>query len=795
MIKVAQQKADAALDELRDFEARNSPDGLFLRYCRGRAKNFLMRQSATVIGSIALAVFYQPLFGLIAALTALLGEAVDSLVTHRIWRRYNGRDVPRLARRLAAGTAAFQALTIAVCVVLGWALAPYQDSRLFAAAFLIGTAMNAGVVRPFFRLAADLRLGIYALTLVGLVVHDTALRTLPAQTSPGQGLFLIGAAMMVFVTVTFLVHVSRTHRTRTRFEHDLLREKHQLALSRAAARENERRSRMLALVAENANDAVMITDPDGKIEWVNETFTRLNGYSLEEATGHAPGALLFHETVAPETVRLVQEARTNHKPLRTEVPTRTKAGALIWMETSLTPVFDEDGDITMTIAIVRDISEAKEREAELAEARAEAERSAQAKAQFLAAMSHEIRTPMNGVIATAELLSATRLDADQTTYVETIVESGRALLTIINDVLDLSRLQSGNPVIRQAPFDIRDCLAGVINLLHPEARKKALRLTVDCADNLPPLLGDEGRIRQILINLVGNAIKFTEQGEVGVRLEHHPGDASETIVITVTDTGIGIAPDRLERIFESFTQAGADIARRFGGTGLGLTISRLLAQQMGGDITADSAPGQGARFVLFLQLPRDVDAALSPAPEPHTWRVRNREAADAQCEKDCVILVAEDNRTNAFIVEKMLAGPDRVLHFAADGAAAVAMFRAVRPDLVLMDMSMPIMDGLDATRAIRAIEAEEGRGARCPIVALTANAFDEDRATCMEAGCDEFLTKPVAKAELLAMLQRYETAEDTKLAQGPSVQADARGVWPDDSAETTAAPRNGRQGL
>lgn len=798
MIDTARNKADAALDELRVFEARNNSDGLFLRYCRGRAKNFLMRQSATVIGAIALAVFHTPLFGLIAALSALVGEAVDSITVHQIWRRYNGRDVPASARRLAAITAAFQALTITACVVMGWALVPYQDSRLFATAFLIGTAMNAGVVRPFFRLGADLRLGIYALTLVGLVIHDTALRPVPLLSSPGHGFFLIGAAMIVFVTVTFIVHLSGIHDVRTRFEHDLLREKHQLALSRAAARSNERRSRMLALVAEHANDAIMITDPSGRIEWVNETFTRLNGYTAEEAIGHKPGVLLYHRIVDPETARLVRKAREEHVPLRIEIPNRTKAGDLVWIETNLAPIFDDDGNLTMTIAVVRDISEAKEREAELARARAEAEQSAQAKAQFLAAMSHEIRTPMNGVIATAELLSGTGLDADQRLYVDTIVDSGRALLTIINDVLDLSRLQSGAPMIRQAPFDIRDCVTGVVNLLRPEAQKKMLDLTVACPDDLPRLLGDDGRIRQILINLIGNAIKFTERGRVSLTLDHQGGDGVEAITVTVADTGIGIAPDRVDRVFESFTQADVDTARRFGGTGLGLTISRLLAQQMGGDITVRSIPGEGSQFVLSLRLPRDDSAVPEPVAPDRPWRKADRAGQAGPGAGSCVILVAEDNRTNAFIVERMLTAPGRVLHFAADGAAAVAMFRAVRPDLVLMDMSMPVMDGLEATRAIRRIEADEGQGRHCPVVALTANAFDEDRTICLEAGCDAFLTKPVSKAALLSVLERYETAAQAGKAQAVSQDAAVETPVknrPGTRRRVPSDPETGQQGL
>ncbi|MGF6859732.1 PAS domain S-box-containing protein [Rhodobacteraceae bacterium MBR-64] len=785
MIKVAQEKAEAALDDLRSFEARNSPDGLFLRYCRGRVRGFVVRQGVTALGAVALAVFFSPMVGILAALLALIGDWVDSLAADRIWRRHAsgtipGR-VPAAAKRLAVLTAGFQAITIAACIVFSWVFVPFQDGRFFAVAFLIGTAINAGVVRPFFRAGADMRLAIYALTLIGVVVHDVTLRDGAQPMSPGNGFFLVGAAMLALVTVTFVLHLSRMHRVRTGFEHDLLREKHQLALARAAERQDERQSRMLALVAKHANDGVFITDPEGKIEWVNDTFTRLTGYAPQEAIGNTPGDLLYNRGVDPDTVARVSKARDERTPLRIEIPSRTKAGALMWLESSLTPIFAEDGDLSMTIAIVRDITDAKDREAELARARAEAESAAQTKSQFLAAMSHEIRTPMNGVIATAELLSTTQMTEDQALYVDTIVESGRALLTIINDVLDLSRLQSGNPVIHAVPFDLGACVAGVVNLLRPEAGKKALSFRVHCPDALPWVVGDDGRIRQILINLIGNGIKFTSEGEVTIRVAPRPQPGGRVQVsISVADTGIGIAPDRIDRIFDSFTQADGEISRRYGGTGLGLTISRLLARQMGGDITVSSEPGRGTCFVLSLDLPmaegaaaREEDAQVAPA------RARRRQGGEpghgnAAAKENSVILVAEDNRTNAFIVDRMLAAPGRVLHFAADGAAAVALFRTVRPDIVLMDVSMPVMDGLEATRTIRRIEAEDGARGHCPVIALTANAFDDDRADCLNAGCDDFLTKPVAKADLVAMVMRYEspvaaghldgTADDRKTA-------------------------------
>ncbi|MBC7156647.1 MAG: PAS domain S-box protein, partial [Rhodobacteraceae bacterium] len=544
-----------------------------------------------------------PATGVLVALLALAGEGVDVLALRRIAARHPEGIGPVGAgeRRLAVATAAFQALTIAACVVIGWAFVPHGDSRFFAATFLIGTAINAGVVRPFHPASTDARLAIYALTLIGLAGHDMFWATPPMAMSPGQGLFLVGALMMALLTAAFMDHVARTHAARTRFEHDLLREKHRLALSQVALESQMDEIRRLAAVAENSNDSVSILDDDGNIRWVNRTFERLTGYALHEVLGKPLETTLYAATNPPETLAMLRAARSERHAVRAEVLVCHRDGREIWFDSARSPMTDAAGRPIGTLVVGREITEAKTREAELARAREAAEAAARARAQFLATMSHEIRTPMNGVIATAELLADTPLDPDQARYVATIVDSGHALLTIINDILDLSRLQSGQPVLNARAFELDDCLRAVVDLLRPEAARRGLELRLEIDGRAGRVVGDDGRLRQIVLNLVGNALKFTEAGHVAVGARTAPGSGGLCrIEIAVADTGIGIPPDRLDTVFDSFTQADGEIGRRYGGTGLGLTISRLIARQMGGDITATSRPGEGSRFVLTL---------------------------------------------------------------------------------------------------------------------------------------------------------------------------------------------------
>ena len=388
----------------------------------------------------------------------------------------------------------------------------------------------------------------------------------------------------------------------------------------------------------------------------------------------------------------------------------------------------------------RDISEAKEREAELARARATAEKAGQSKSRFLANMSHEIRTPMNGVIGVAELLAETRLSTAQRDYVETILESGQLLLHIINDILDLAKLQSGKSTLEKRTFSLTAAVEGVLRILAPVAAKKGLELRLTVPPDLI-VLGDEGKLRQILLNLAGNAVKFRRDGDVSVMVHAHTDDMLQ---IDVSDTGIGIAPDRVGRIFGSFSQADNGISRQFGGTGLGLTICSMLAEQMGGGISVRSEIGHGSVFTLRAVMPRSAELAVLPPQIRAVTLLR----------PGLRVLVAEDNRTNKMIVRKMLSGQIATLIEAVNGAEAVQLFQDRAPDLVPMDVSMPVKDGLQATRDIRAYEAANGLR-HCPVVALTANAFGEDRKACHLAGLDGFLVKPLSRADLLAEIAAH----------------------------------------
>jgi two-component system, sensor histidine kinase len=730
---------------IAEFLERNSPDGYFLRFARARVRGYALRQVMTAIGALALGLLEAPWLGLLTAALALLGEGVDCLTLHLIARRYGGKPVPRRVRHLAAASGLFQALTIAACVMLCWQMVHALSAHFFAISFLMSAAMNAGLVRHYFPSGINLRLGVYTATGLMMALSDQARHT---EHGPVESwFFVLTAALLGYTTTLFIRANERGSIERTRFELEVLEKSAALIEAEAKERKAARLAERLALAARHANDSVIFTRPDGRIDWVNDAFTRISGYSFDQAVGRDAGDLLNAEATSAEALATLAEAHRAGSSVRVELLNKRRDGQLIWMEISLSPVIGADGLPEVFISVERDITEARRHAEALAEARRAAEAAAQAKSQFLAAMSHEIRTPMNGVIGIAELLEETALEPLQRHYVGTILDSGRALLTIINEVLDLSKLQSEKAELLALPFSVNACLARAVDLLQPSAVKKGLSLSVNLDPELAYNLGDEGRLRQVLLNLLGNALKFTAEGEVWVKVRHQAEAACDHIEIAVSDTGIGIAPERISQVFESFTQADAAISQRFGGTGLGLTISRLLAQRMGGDITLRSELGKGSVFTLSLRLPR-AEAGTMAEPAQTTAPVTGLR-----------IIVAEDNRTNMLITRKILEASVASLTEARSGREAVEAYRAAPPDLVLMDVSMPEMSGIEATQEIRHIEAAAGLS-RCPIVALTAYASAEEAQMCLAAGMDAVLTKPLARAELYTLLQRLAKARD-----------------------------------
>jgi two-component system, sensor histidine kinase len=415
-----------------------------------------------------------------------------------------------------------------------------------------------------------------------------------------------------------------------------------------------------------------------------------------------------------------------------------------------------------------------------AEAGRSAELASRAKSEFLATISHEIRTPLHGILGNAELLLGTRLDADQQRCVRLLRSSAQALTDILNDVLDYSKIEAGRLELSAEPFDLGACVNDAAALFESVARDKGLRLQLQLPQDLPPaVVGDASRLRQVLLNLLANAVKFTAQGEVSLTVEPAPtpGHVSPetsrvSYQVVVQDTGIGIPADRLKLLFEPFQQLDTSMARRFGGTGLGLAISQRLVGLMGGKIAADSREGEGSRFhfTLTWSTAQSLGSGCAAGPRLDTSVARAQPMS---------ILLVEDNPTNQAVGLEMLARLGYSAALAADGHAAVEAQRQGLHNLILMDIQMPGLDGVEATRRIRALQSVQ----RLRIVALTANAAAEDRQAYLAAGMDDHLAKPFEMKDLAAVIGRAFQARTLPGTQGPG---DAIERVPDDQVRGLA---------
>ncbi len=493
---------------------------------------------------------------------------------------------------------------------------------------------------------------------------------------------------------------------------------------------------------------VSITDKDGRILYANDRFCTSAGYPREDFLGNTHG-IVKSGVHGPEFYRELWSTILAGRVWKGEMCNRAKGGELYWFASTIVPLTGPNGKPDQFIGICTDITRRKTAEAELQSAKEVAEAANRAKSEFLANMSHEIRTPMNGIIGMTDLALDTTLTAEQRDYLLTVKASADALLTIINDILDFSKIEAGKLDIEAIPFDLHALIAEPVRLLAPRADEKRLRCVSRIAPSVPAqVIGDPVRLRQILLNLLGNAIKFTEAGEVAIEVAAKVG-AGETALLhfAVRDTGIGIPPDKQEHIFEAFAQEDSSTSRRFGGTGLGLSICSRLVELMHGRMWLESTPGVGSSFHFELNLP--VVAAETGAMKVVPADVVSTTESGATARAAHVLLV-EDNAVNQRVATALLQRRGHHVSLAQNGIEALEALAALadgRFDVILMDMQMPLMDGLEATREIRKREIAAGV-ARTPIIAMTANAMQGDREICIEAGMDDYVSKPI-KADLM----------------------------------------------
>lgn len=495
---------------------------------------------------------------------------------------------------------------------------------------------------------------------------------------------------------------------------------------------------------------VFFKDKEYKYGLVNKSFIDFINLPEEKIIGKTVQELPFEHKLLTSYSKYEKKVLEEGIPQYNISEKLEKNGKYLWLNTNLAPVKNSHNEIIGFIGISWDVTDTKEYEKKLKKAKIMAEEGTKAKSQFLANMSHEIRTPLNGIIGMAQILAGTRLTKKQREYLDIITTSGDNLLMLINDILDFSKIEAGKINFINERFKFKTPFLEVKNLLSVRAEEKGILMYCNINKDVPEyVIGDEYRLKQILLNLTNNAIKFTEKGSININVEYLGKENNKhKIKVSVEDTGIGISKEDIKNLFKSFSQLDASSTKQYGGTGLGLAISKRLVQMMEGEIGVTSKKGVGSTFWFTAKFKED-EAPVKKEKEVLSKDIYNR----LQTEKNH-ILVVEDNLINQKITAFSLKKAGMNVTIANNGKEAVELFQKQHFDIILMDIQMPVMDGFDATKAIRNIEKSRNSNSQTPIIALTANAMQGDAEKCLNAGMDNYISKPFKIENLLKVLAK-----------------------------------------
>jgi signal transduction histidine kinase/CheY-like chemotaxis protein/HPt (histidine-containing phosphotransfer) domain-containing protein len=604
---------------------------------------------------------------------------------------------------------------------------------------------------------SELMLGAASLSLASAIISMWVSRYAHARFELAS-LFPIAALLVGLVTILFN-HLRYYRPALTQLQQlEELRAKYKARAELSDTRHAEK-SELLEIALAHVNQGIALVDSEGMVLVFNKRAVEYTGLDETRFAMEFPLPFAAKEVVAaqwkagefgpngellPEEIRRYFLEGVGTLP-KTYVRRRPN-GTVLQLRVEDLP----SGGMVQSFTDITELVAVKEA----------AEAAARVKSDFLATMSHEIRTPLNGILGMASLLRQTPLSADQAEYAETITNCGDALLSVINDILDVSKLEAGKLEIAPVAFDVARLAAASLRVVASAAKAKGLTLRVDVSPGLPSFVtGDEQRIRQVLLNLLGNSVKFTAHGSIALRVAPAPGAGPQRVRFEVADTGIGIPEAAKDRLFKPFSQVDASINRRFGGTGLGLNICKQLVEAMNGAIGVTTTEGKGSTFWFELPLPAAAAPAIADAAFSSTGaRISLR------------VLVVEDMVVNQKVARKMLESLGHMTDIAATGEDALDKVKSAIYDLIFMDMQMPRMNGLEATAAIRALGDWHGT---VPIIAMTANAFESDRQACLAAGMNDFVAKPINVPDLVAAIGRVAAHRPTP----GRLSADAAGEW------------------